>query len=1178
MSLLVVLAVGLMSLATIELRKTARLEPMAVAKANARIALIQAIGQLQKSLGPDQRVSATAGILRKDVKQPHLTGVWRTTLANGDPMFTRDDLDGGLRDARWEQKLDPVDQVVEWLVSGKGDPLVEPAADHIPLYRQDGIATVTAPPVAVSGNSGRTTGHLAWWTGDLGVRANLRTSDPRADIAADRSQPDDGGLYRIMASQAADMKSMDGGVDLENKTLEKMASAGTLALSGVKSDWLEKHNFDFTVESSGVLADVVNGGLKQDLTAYFEKGAPAAVATLPGLTDDDPLVGSESAGEGSRHASAGPRFGLLRDWAKKAVPFSGKNVVARLPEMDSSAGSGSRARALANEEPVKLAGNQKSGLQPILVEATNFTQMSTYVNNVVGGGEKNGGKTYYQLRQLMYPRVVLWNPYNCDLKFERSIIMIQGNGRQEMWTWNVGSNGNVFQTGWLNFEGGRSTDFGGFTLEAIMNSSAYQDPYMGSYYFSIPATSFKPGECLVFSPAKAAEYDGYSAYRPTAYNLNENVLSCEVSPDPSRSYYVSASDYNDPNNPESGMNFRPYEFWYAPTWFVVNGRFVSIANQGDDVRSILKQVGADSKVTFESFDKLSQIAVLSGSLQYGAGREPRISWSTNEVMPMELLDKEKPHPTVVPNVRTREGIRLRWFQEHDSNTGSGFLSSRPYFEDALLANWNPRASFILRSPWENIGGQAPWFFGAYTRDLYDQAVSWDDQTPVLRNGRYHGNPFGPPQEGSGKYILFDVPRTETGLVSLGQLQHAKLSELIWHPSYAVGNSLADPRLGTGGLLGLHRTAARPSKSGSAKSGGFHKDEIGWSSDPQRSTNPDEWAATARAILGEVPTKDNLVYDLSFEVNRKLWDRFYLSSGTAEEKRRFLTDPVSNPLPNGRMKLASATRQEATAEALADFHKAARHLMVDGAFNVNSTSVEAWKALLGSTRKAGFGSDGKVPFPRVLDPADGAWTNADSPLADEVWSGFRELDGDEIHRLAEAIVSQVKARGPFLSLADFVNRRLAEDETGRMGALQAAIENAGLNSSLAGAYPLANSSSLPDYRHPENIPDATRMEQTLKPASKAWGAPGYLTQADVLQVISPALTARSDTFVVRAYGDAVDGGGKIQARAYCEAVVQRTPKPMEPDASGLNSRNFGRPNDFGREFIITSFRWLAPDEV
>jgi len=105
-----------------------------------------------------------------------------------------------------------------------------------------------------------------------------------------------------------------------------------------------------------------------------------------------------------------------------------------------------------------------------------------------------------------------------------------------------------------------------------------------------------------------------------------------------------------------------------------------------------------------------------------------------------------------------------------------------------------------------------------------------------------------------------------------------------------------------------------------------------------------------------------------------------------------------------------------------------------------------------------------------------------------------------------------------------------------------------------------------------------MEQTLKPDCAAWGAPAYLTQADVLQAIGPALTARSDTFVIRAYGDAVDAKGRTTATAWCEAVVQRMPEPLDPDPSGLNPRLNGRTGDFGRRFLIHSFRWLSPVEL
>ncbi|MCW1884556.1 hypothetical protein OKA04_07415 [Luteolibacter flavescens] len=553
-------------------------------------------------------------------------------------------------------------------------------------------------------------------------------------------------------------------------------------------------------------------------------------------------------------------------------------------------------------------------------------------------------------------------------------------------------------------------------------------------------------------------------------------------------------------------------------------------------------------------------------------------------MPIQLLDRLNPKPTVVPNVRTREGIRLRWFTEHPSNRiGSGPLAATPHFDDAVLANFNPRASYIVRSPWENVAGSlpatgsggGPWFFGAYTRDLYDQAVSWDEQAPVPRNGRYHGNPFGPPQEGAERYILFDLPRHETGVVSLAQFQHAKISELVWHPSFALANSLADPRLGTGENAGLNRTAAAASDQASAAYGGFHEDDIGWSNDSQRGKDKGDWAATARAILGETPETDNLVYDLSFEANQTLWDRFYLSSGTAQEKLKFRDDPLANPLPNSRLRPVAGTPPDFS--SLTDFHRSASQLMVDGAFNVNSTRVEAWKALLASSKLTGYGTGG-TPFPRVLDAPGGAWKTGDEAWDDKAWSGYRELSDEEIGKLAEAIVHQVKLRGPFISLADFVNRRLAEDETGRMGPLQAAIESAGLNAAHVEAYPLDNHHSLPDYHHPDNLRDATRLEQTLKPASKAWGAPSYLTQADVLQVIGPALTARSDSFVIRAYGDSVDESGQVQARAWCEATVQRIPEPVVADESGLDPKNAGQPGDFGRRFVIASFRWLSPEEI
>jgi len=76
----------------------------------------------------------------------------------------------------------------------------------------------------------------------------------------------------------------------------------------------------------------------------------------------------------------------------------------------------------------------------------------------------------------------------------------------------------------------------------------------------------------------------------------------------------------------------------------------------------------------------------------------------------------------------------------------------------------------------------------------------------------------------------------------------------------------------------------------------------------------------------------------------------------------------------------------------------------------------------------------------------------------------------------------------------------------------------------------------------------------------------ITQDDFFSELLPILTTRSDTFRVRAYGDVLDlvDHSAIQASAYCEAVVQRTPDPA--------------PNALGRKFVVVYFRWLGRDDI
>ncbi len=1199
-ALLLLVAVGLLTLSAIQLRTSDEVTYAERARANARLALMLAVGQLQKQLGPDTRVSAKAEILDRDgnIKNPHWTGAWSTSLKDGKPVFFRDDASGGLRDQRTASYRDGDREGLGWLVSGTPDGPEDPLPDDaIELVgkgtlgaksagKPETLDHVVALPVTLDSSAPGDRGRLAWWTGDLGVKANIATPDLFEGKTPDLAKPGDGGWYRSMVSQEADTRLLPGAPDLRAEQKSRLASFETLREVLPDNVFSGDLFHDVTVHSEGVLANVARGRLKRDLTAFFlGTGTIDDWKNLPGLKDDDRMVGPANENDAAalgidwaatRHRETAPRFGLLRRWANVGAPFDGTAVDAMVPKTEPVTDtSASKKLALANENPASIADFDTPDLFPVVVEGSYQWTMSWHRN--VEPPANGRTPMPYQVRLHIYPRVVLWNPWNVAIRMEPCMAMIQGNGRFEMWTDSilpVGNNKITMINQWIGTEGGRNPNFN--AASGVLDSAGYNDPYMGSYLFALPATVFQPGDCLVFSAARAAEYQRSTERHPEQYALELNELSCTVPPDPSRNYCVSNDEIG------GGQPFYPITYWFAPTtYWSRNGRR-GIENQGDDCRVVLKHLGNRTGVKFEDFDTLPQIAVVSASLQYGAGWEPRIAWNSNEKMPCDETDPLVPRPRQVPNVRTREGIRLRWHFETPSNIlNSGPLAGTPYLEEALLANWNPRAAYATRTPWDNIGGSlpatgnlgGPWFFGAYTRDLYDQAVSWQDQMPFIgSDGRCHGNPFGVPQQGKRKIVLFDVPRTPTGVLSLGQFQQVKLSQFVWHPSYAVGQSLVDPRLSD-----ITRTAPVYQDKSEVAAGGFTRTAIGWSTDSQRSADTDAWAAQGRAIFQDLPASENLVYDLSFEVNQVLWDDFFLSTGDAQAKSAFLEDRRQSPLPNGRMRLASGVGKPDSPDDLNNLHRAASRLTVDGAFNVNSTSVAAWKAVLGATRRLNEG-DAPASFPRMLRPPGGAWRSSDQADDDDAWSGERRLTDAELDRLAREIVKQVKARGPFLSLADFVNRRLMDGANGRCGALQAAIDAANLNQTFDESYPLSNRSALPDYTHPDHVNDATRLDQTLKPASKAWGVPGCLTQGDILQTLGPMLSARSDTFLVRTFGEALDTGGRVRARAWCEAVVQRTPQPLDPDEAGINSRMAGKAADFGRRFIVKAFRWLRQEEI
>jgi hypothetical protein len=166
-------------------------------------------------------------------------------------------------------------------------------------------------------------------------------------------------------------------------------------------------------------------------------------------------------------------------------------------------------------------------------------------------------------------------------------------------------------------------------------------------------------------------------------------------------------------------------------------------------------------------------------------------------------------------------------------------------------------------------------------------------------------------------------------------------------------------------------------------------------------------------------------------------------------------------------------------------------------------------------------------------------------------GLRQLSAAEAAALADAIAALTSVRlshaGPWRSLEEFLNPSgLFTDARGRqLSLLEKAITDAGLNAGIA-------------------------------EFSSQW-----LTQGDMMTALAPSLMPRSDTFIIRTYGDAFNPVTKIvEGRAWAEALVQRTPDycdpgdPAETPTSALNPLN----TRLGRRFKIVSFRWLTGSDI
>lgn len=520
------------------------------------------------------------------------------------------------------------------------------------------------------------------------------------------------------------------------------------------------------------------------------------------------------------------------------------------------------------------------------------------------------------------------------------------------------------------------------------------------------------------------------------------------------------------------------------------------------------------------------------------------------------------YPTAAGDSREGGGC---WFLIYDSLTTAPSISQQANF---LQFNLRTLSSFYSANsgnthPLENsqsyqrngAPGNEAWFtadlmFDSDTGDL----VRWGPVTKADASAPLGGNPPSGVSDATGFVnILYDLPRPGHPVASVPQLQH-------FSPSGFIANNRAD---------------APTTEQYATQANTFQVNYPTGNSYPNPRLPRDRPLYAATTKVGS--TNMGIAYDGSWLYNEVFADRFHFSTYPATDPHDFTTDRLINHRLRP-FRPATKVAWNNPAHFRGAPRTAAANLLVTGSFNVNSTSREAWRAVLASLREVPVNGDTstEVPFARTLFQTAGHAAARTGNSAD-AWSGFHNLTDEEIADLADEVVLQIRRRGPFLSFADFLNRRLvtaANDplDLGLSGALQAAIDaRFNQTSAVDPAFRVQSKT--------ENFADLEYRTRTMTA-----GAPGYLLQADVLSPLAPALSVRSDTFTIRTYGDVHNPAtGETTARAWCEAIVQRTPDYVQPESAGGVAPDAmpvpGSPNErFGRRYEIIGFRWLSANDI
>lgn len=1220
MVLLVVICIGLLGLSTVSLRATAETRAQSEAQANARLALMIALGELQQEMGPDMRVSAEAAIFDSNeaseviegVAQPHWLASYNAWGNWLNDSYTRPDGGGAIS---IQDTYTPRRQAMfrRWLLSMPEGMTHDDQAPINLTHWTDAnsailVGTGTLGINAADRNPHQITraylhpvgenGRHAWWIGPENHKAKIDLASRPRELAVHEWETSQGNTAEVGVGALPGMVT----IDTNTAISDKLITVATLRPADVPEERAGELFFDLTAMSQGLLTSVRTGQLKKDLSLLFENDN----ARLP-----PPY--RFNAGRDVREPSIRP---MSRDLLAKRPQIPNRHFQSwtnmrhfyRMYRQDSDASRGvtTGSGALNWDRGKPWTG---------MVASNNLGTVGVGA----GGADWDGSNSYWRIPILakitfvyslitepsraqpgkfdcfhVYsPVFTLWNPYNVEMRIPDNKIEYLTSA------YKVWPNSGTF---WLGNTLVRDADqmgaFGQMGYSQGVNTiSRLRSGGRGDIIF-------KPGEFRVFSlagnitdQAQSRSADMIPGFDPQAIGGEKKIYgtySPEEQPgvtiEFSHNYWGGNINYGNTCGSlcmvswwERNTYGRPIPVNYAIDWLQKGQRRTPITppGPGNIARWIFD--GQPNPVAFTQL-------VVKGLSEY---QYESINWA-------------------------KDWRSRNWIQAPPFYFGSGlYISENNSIADTQRIDcpyvifFGPTSMAEMPKVVGHIGSSSFLGSGSNPYELVASVPALELPTaPVSSLAGFAGMRINPGwtradtigADSGGRQIFFAPTYGGSGVTSTGEesLYAADTKRVAYQSGVTgpgIGNSFMHPMLNRSQI--------------------YHYIDNSKSEDIPDRSRPDNTNQNDSKAYNDY-------WDHVFLLNDALWDDYFVSS-LADQKRPGATSAVSlsenidrlvegGELANSRYHYRpdGGTPAEAKAEIQAadGYLKAAKYLMVDGMFNVNSTSVSAWYALFAGIRERqlvyrdGGGRLHKIDVPsgkrialarfntEVSDKEMGnPATGVNMPDGLPGWSSIRFLDDQQLLKLAEECVKQVKQRGPFLNYAEFINRRLSGDKLGLMGALQSAIDfddaspdpgSINYRFKAGGDFMMTRSSM---GRTAFATPEAVE-------GSRFAGIPGYVIQSDLLKPIANTLAVRDDTFRIRAYGDARDAAGKVIARAWCEAIVQRVPEYCDPtnDASVPARRmsGDGQFSDnpeltslnrrFGRKFQIQSFRWLGEQEI